>query len=108
MRRRIRRGLLKVERLDALARDLFYGRRGRINARKLWEQRNTCTANADLPGPQHWRPGRQWSRSLPAGTRHPVEWENVVLCGPTQNLWEDRSLVKLASPRAATNLYTDP
>src|SRR6202030_2591332 len=38
---RIRRGLLKVEQLHALARDVFYGRRGRINARELWEQMNT-------------------------------------------------------------------
>jgi hypothetical protein len=30
LRRRIRRGLLKVEQLHALARDVFYGRRGRI------------------------------------------------------------------------------
>jgi Tn3 transposase DDE domain len=43
LRRRIRRGLLKVEQLHALARDVFYGRRGRINARKLWEQMNTCS-----------------------------------------------------------------
>jgi TnpA family transposase len=35
LRRRIRRGLLKVEQLHALARDVFYGRRGRINAREL-------------------------------------------------------------------------
>src|SRR6202035_2917921 len=36
LRGRIRRGLLKVEQLHALARDVFYGRRGRINARELW------------------------------------------------------------------------
>jgi TnpA family transposase len=35
LRSRIRRGLLKVEQLHALARDVFYGRRGRINAREL-------------------------------------------------------------------------
>src|ERR1700680_2886891 len=29
--------------LHALARDVFYGRRGRINARELWEQMNTCS-----------------------------------------------------------------
>jgi hypothetical protein len=27
----------------ALARDVFYGRRGRINARELWEQMNICS-----------------------------------------------------------------
>ena len=37
LRTRIRRGLLKVEQMHALARDLFYGNRGRINARDLWE-----------------------------------------------------------------------
>ena len=36
MRRRIRRGLLKVKQLHALAKDVFYGR-GRINACELWE-----------------------------------------------------------------------
>jgi hypothetical protein len=44
LRRRIRRGLLKVEQLHALARDVFYERRGRINARELWEQMNTCSS----------------------------------------------------------------
>ncbi len=43
LRGRIRRGLLKVEQLHALAKDVFYGRRGRINARELWEQMNTCS-----------------------------------------------------------------
>ena len=37
LRGRIRRGLLKVEQLHALARDVFYARRGRINARELSE-----------------------------------------------------------------------
>ena len=27
----------------ALARDVFYGNRGRINARDLWEQMNSCS-----------------------------------------------------------------
>jgi hypothetical protein len=35
----------------------------------------------DLPGPQPVRSSRQWSRYLPAGTRHPIEWDNVVLYG---------------------------
>ncbi len=43
LRGRIRRGLLKVEQLHALARDVFYGRHGRISARKMWEQMNTCS-----------------------------------------------------------------
>ncbi len=44
LRTRIRRGLLKVEQLHALARDVYYGRRGRINARELHEQMNTCSS----------------------------------------------------------------
>jgi hypothetical protein len=43
LRVRIRRGLLKVEQLHALARDIYYGRRGRINARELHEQMNSCS-----------------------------------------------------------------
>jgi TnpA family transposase len=43
LRRRIRRGLLKVDPLHALARDVYYGRRGRINARELHEQMNSCS-----------------------------------------------------------------
>ena len=39
----IRRGLLKVEQLHALARDVYYGRRGRINARELHGQMNSCS-----------------------------------------------------------------
>ena len=38
LRTRIRRGLLKVEQMHALARDVFYGNRGRIDARELWNR----------------------------------------------------------------------
>src|SRR5262249_58374102 len=41
LRARIRRGLLKVEQLHALARDVYYGRRGRINGRDLHETMNS-------------------------------------------------------------------
>ncbi len=43
MRSRTRRGLLKVEQLHALARDVYYGWRRRINARELHEQMNSCS-----------------------------------------------------------------
>jgi TnpA family transposase len=43
LRSRIRRGLLKVEQRHSLARDVYYGRRGRINARELHEQMNSCS-----------------------------------------------------------------
>jgi hypothetical protein len=79
-----RRGLLKVEKLHALGRDVFYGRRGRINARELWGAdehlqlpepdpgvHRLLAGTRDLPGPQPARPGHQWSRYLPAGTCQP-------------------------------------
>ena len=84
LRGRIRRGLLKVEQLHALARDVFYGRRGRINARELWEQMNTCSClTLILACIVYWqareisrvlsavRPSRQRNRSLLARTRQP-------------------------------------
>jgi hypothetical protein len=94
LRRRIRRGLLKVEQLHALARDVFYGRRGRINARELWEQMNTCSClNLILACIVYWQ-GREISRVLsqcdPVANgidlsllEHvsPIEWDNVVLYG---------------------------
>jgi TnpA family transposase len=42
LRGRIRRGLLKVEQLHALARDVFYSKRGRTNTRELQDQMNSC------------------------------------------------------------------
>jgi TnpA family transposase len=94
LRGRIRRGLLKVEQLHALARDVFYGRRGRINARELWEQMNTCSClTLILACIVYWK-AREISRVLsqcdPAGNgidlsllEHvsPIEWDNVVLYG---------------------------
>jgi TnpA family transposase len=72
LRGRIRRGLLKVEQLHALARDVFYGRRGRINARELWEQNEHLQLSdvdprlhcllagaGNLPGLKPVRPRRQ-------------------------------------------------
>jgi TnpA family transposase len=94
LRRRIRRGLLKVEQLHALARDVFYGRRGRINARELWEQMNTCSClNLILACIVYWQASeisRILSHCHPAANgidlsllEHvsPIEWDNVVLYG---------------------------
>src|SRR6266481_6410261 len=94
LRRRIRRGLLKVEQLHALARDVFYGRRGRINARELWEQMNTCSClNLILACIVYWQAceiSRVLSEcdpiangidlSLLEHVSH-IEWDNVVLYG---------------------------
>ena len=43
MRQRNRRGLLKGEQIHALARDLKYGKRGRISKRDWLEQRRSCS-----------------------------------------------------------------
>ena len=43
MRRQIRRGLLKVDRLHTLARDVAYGKRGRISKRDFHELMKTCS-----------------------------------------------------------------
>ena len=94
LRGRIRRGLLKVEQLHALARDVFYGRRGRINARELWEQMNTCSClTLILACIVYWQ-AREISRTISQGDpapdgidlqllEHvsPIEWDNVVLYG---------------------------
>jgi TnpA family transposase len=107
LRRRIRRGLLKVEQLHALARDVFYGRRGRIT-RELWEQMNTCSClNLILACIVYWQ-ACEISRVLrecdPLANgidlsllEHvsPIEWDNVVLYG---QYILDRKLVRQRRP----------
>jgi TnpA family transposase len=94
LRRRIRRGLLKVDQLHALARDVYYGRRGRINAHELHEQMNSCSClTLILACIIYWQ-ARELDRVLnecdPQSNginvsllEHvsPIEWENVVLYG---------------------------
>ena len=94
LRRRIRRGLLKVDQLHALARDVYYGRRGRINAHELHEQMNSCSClTLILACIIYWQ-AKEIDRVLnecdPEGNginvsllEHisPIEWENVVLYG---------------------------
>ena len=94
LRSRIRRGLLKVEQLHALARDVYYGRRGRINARELHEQMNTCSClTLILACIVYWQ-AKEISRVVRwckpeddkidlALLEHisPIEWDNVILYG---------------------------
>lgn len=94
LRRRIRRGLLKVDQLHALARDVYYGRRGRINARELHEQMNACSfLTLILACIIYWQ-AKEINRVLnecdPQGSginlsllEHisPIEWDNVILYG---------------------------
>lgn len=94
LRRRIRRGLLKVDELHSLSRDVFYGRRGRINARELHEQMNSCSClTLILACIIYWQ-AREIDRALNEGDPKgsginlsllahisPIEWENIVLYG---------------------------
>jgi hypothetical protein len=86
--------LLKVEQLHALARDVFYGRRDRINAREVWEQMNACSClNLILACIVYWWASeifRVLSQCDPAANGidlsllvhvSPIEWDNVVLYG---------------------------
>ncbi len=43
LRQKVRQELLKGEKIHSLARDLNYGKRGRISSRDLHEQRNSCS-----------------------------------------------------------------
>jgi TnpA family transposase len=94
LRARIRRGLLKVEQLHALARDIYYGRRGRINARELHEQMNSCSCLTLLLACVVYWQAKEISRVLKMGISgrrryqlqspgavSPIEWENVILYG---------------------------
>jgi len=114
LRGRIRRGLLKVEQLHALARDVFYGRRGRINARELWEQMNTCSClTLILACIVYWQ-AREISWAISQGDpttdgidlsllEHvsPIEWDNVVLYG---QYILDRKLVRRRRPGVVTGV----
>ncbi len=43
LRKRIRQGLLKVEQLHQLARDIFFAKRGRVSAQEIHQQLNSCS-----------------------------------------------------------------
>ena len=93
LRQRTRRGLLKGEQLHTLARDLNYGKRGRLNKRDWLEQRNSCSAlTLILACIIYWQ-AREIHRVLLEGdpavdldwsmVEHisPITWDNVILYG---------------------------
>ena len=91
LRAKVRRGLLKVEQLHALARAVYYGQRGRISAREIYDQMNACSClTLILACIVYWQ-AREISRLAAAPDfpfdpdllRHvsPIEWKNVVLYG---------------------------
>ena len=93
LRQRTRRGLLKGEQLHALARDLNYGKRGRLSKRDWLEQRNSCSClTLILASIIYWQakeihrvlvevdPEADLDLSL---VEHisPITWDNVILYG---------------------------
>jgi TnpA family transposase len=94
LRQRTRRGLLKVEQLHALARDLNYGKRGQMNTRDFQEQRNSCSClTLILACIIYWQ-AKEFNRIIldcdPDGNNinlkliehiSPITWNNVILYG---------------------------
>ena len=91
LRAKVRRGLLKVEQLHALARAVYYGQRGRISAREVYDQMKTCSClTLILASIIYWQ-AREISRMTAAPNfpfdrdllRHvsPIEWKNIILYG---------------------------
>jgi len=91
IRSRVRRGLLKVEELHAMARAVYYGQRGRINDRDVYDQMKTCSClTLILACIIYWQ-AREISRLSAAPDfpfdrtlrQHisPIQWQNVILYG---------------------------
>ena len=94
LRRRVRRGLLKSEQLHALARAVFYGKRGRADQRDFRRQASTASClTLVLASIVYWQV-REIERVVGEAAddpdapdfemlRHvsPVQWENVTLYG---------------------------
>lgn len=94
LRRRVRRGLLKVDELHSLSRDIVYGKRGHITERDFHEVMKTCSCLAMiLACIIYWQAkeiGRVISECDPgkegidiALLEHvsPIEWNNILLYG---------------------------
>lgn len=94
LRRKVRRGLLKNDQIHALARDVAYGKRGRITQRDFEQIMKSCSClTLILACIIYWQSkeiGRVISECYPETDGidtsllvhvSPVEWENVVLYG---------------------------
>ena len=89
LRATVRRGLLKVEQLHALARAVYDGQRGRISAREVYDQVNACSCLTLILACIIYGQAREISRMAAAPDfpfdpdllRHvnPIEWKNVIL-----------------------------
>lgn len=94
LRQNRRRGLLKGEQLHQLARDVAYGKRGRISVSDLQAQRNTCSClTLIIACIIYWQAkeitqmitacGHELDQKCLAMLPHisPIGWDNVILYG---------------------------
>ena len=91
LRATVRRGLLKVEQLHALARAVYDGQRGRLSAREVYDQVNACSCLTLILACIIYGQALEISRIAAAPDfpfdpdllRHvsPIEWKNVILYG---------------------------
>ncbi|MFQ5796520.1 MAG: Tn3 family transposase, partial [Candidatus Bipolaricaulia bacterium] len=94
LRRRIQRGLLKGEQLHQLAREVFYGKRGRVTARDFQQQMNTASClililaciiywqAREIGGMLHRHtPEEEGVDTSLLAHISPIGWDNVLLYG---------------------------
>jgi TnpA family transposase len=93
-RQQTRRGLLKSEEMNALARQVAYGKQGKITARDIQAQRNTSSCLTLIMAAIIYWQAKEISRVIqecdPSGSQvdlsllkhiSPIGWENVILYG---------------------------
>lgn len=108
LRQNRRRGLLKGEQLHQLARNVAYGKQGRMNARDLQAQRTTCSClTLMIACIIYWQAkeitniikthGHESDEKDLAMLPHisPIGWDNVILYG---EYVLDRKLIKSKIP----------
>jgi len=94
LRRKRQRGLLKGEQMHQLARNIAYGRRGKVSARDLQAQRTTCNCLTLIMASIIYWQSKEIMRVIKechpelAGIDlrmlthiSPVEWDNLILYG---------------------------
>jgi TnpA family transposase len=113
LRQNRRKGLLKGEQIHQLARNVAYGKRGKISVRDLHEQKNTCSClTLILASIIYWQAneikrvidqyGAELDQKCLAMLAHisPIGWDNIILYG---EYVLDKRLIKYRS--YALNTY---
>lgn len=104
IRKNRRRGLLKGEQIHQLGRDVAYAKRGKVPARDLQEQQNTCSClTLIIAAIVYWQT-KEMKRAIDEHGQHldelalsmlahvsPVSWDNVLLYG---EYVVDKSLIR--------------